>query len=64
MSSPQEIYRQIEETCYAYGERQMLRMLNHSDLTNEEMREIRGRAMAARDIAKQLRNNLGYSPEE
>lgn len=64
MRTEQEIFEAIEEAIHAYGSRVVDKILSHSTIPEYELRELRGAAQATHDIARQLRKNLGYSPEE
>jgi hypothetical protein len=59
-----EIFSGIEECVSEYGYKQVQKLVGHKDLSDHELREIRARAQAAKEILAALRSNLGYQVEE
>lgn len=59
-----DVYRTIEEIIGNQYERDMRKLLDRdSAMTNEELHNLRGRALSTSDILRSLRNNLGYDHE-
>lgn len=59
---PHEYGKVIEEQIDLYEEQQYGRLLAPGDVSNEELRDIRGRAQGARDLRRILRSHLMYRP--
>lgn len=59
-----EIFESIEDIVQEYAMKQMQRLVSHSDMTDQELREYRARAQAAKELAGQLRSGLGYTVGE
>lgn len=64
MQTAVEIFRSIEEILGTYGERQIEVLLGPKELDQDHLLTLRGRGQATREIVRQLRNTLGYNPED
>lgn len=59
-----QIYESIEEIANEYGMKQMKKLVSHTEMTNEELREHRARVQATKELLGQLRSGLGYTVDE
>ena len=62
--TPIEIYQGIEEILEAHSTRTLEQMFGSKDLSNEELRDLRGQMKAVKVLTRMFRNNLGYNPED
>jgi len=57
--SEQQVKEAIDRVCSEYGERQIKRLINATDISVNEIYELRGKAAATRDLRNLLVDAIG-----
>ena len=59
-----EIYRTVEAVLGDHQERLYKKFSSFSEMSTDELLELRGRVQATNEVIRQLRATLGYSPAD